>query len=64
MVEPDASGASYFFAAAAITGGKVRVEGLGDGSLQGDARFVDILSKMGCRTMKSHDWLEVEGCAN
>ncbi|MDP6924310.1 MAG: 3-phosphoshikimate 1-carboxyvinyltransferase [Candidatus Scalindua sp.] len=61
MVEPDASGASYFLAAAAITGGKVRVEGLGEGSLQGDARFVDILGKMGCRTKKSHDWLEVEG---
>jgi len=61
MVEPDASGASYFFAAAAITGGKVRVEGLGDGSLQGDTKFVDILSKMGCKTKKSQDWLEVEG---
>ncbi len=61
MVEPDASGASYFFAAAAITGGKVRVEGLGDSSLQGDIKFVDILSKMGCRTIKSRDWLEVEG---
>ena len=61
MVEPDASGASYFFAAAAITGGKVRVDGLGDGSLQGDTKFVDILSKMGCRTRKSQDWLEVEG---
>jgi len=61
MVEPDASGASYFFAAAAITGGKVRVEGLGECSLQGDAKFVDILSRMGCRTKKSQDWLEVEG---
>ncbi len=61
MVEPDASGASYFFAAAAITGGKIRVEGLGEGSLQGDATFVDILEKMGCRTRKSQDWLEVEG---
>ncbi len=61
MVEPDASGASYFFAAAAITGGKVRVEGLGEGSLQGDATFVDILEKMGCRTRKSSNWLEVEG---
>ncbi len=61
MVEPDASGASYFFAAAAITGGKVRVEGLGDVSLQGDTKFVDILGKMGCRTSKSQDWLEVEG---
>ena len=61
MVEPDASGASYFLAAAAITGGKVRVDGLGEDSLQGDARFVDILGKMGCRVKKSHDWLEVEG---
>ncbi|MHC4182925.1 MAG: 3-phosphoshikimate 1-carboxyvinyltransferase [Planctomycetota bacterium] len=61
MVEPDASSASYFFAAAAITGGKVRVEGLGENSLQGDASFVDILDKMGCVTRKAKDWLEVEG---
>ncbi len=61
MVEPDASGASYFFAAAAITGGRVRVEGLGEDSLQGDAKFVDILREMGCSVRKSSDWLEVEG---
>ncbi len=61
MVEPDASSASYFFAVAAITGGKVRVEGLGENSLQGDASFVDILDKMGCVTRKAKDWLEVEG---
>jgi len=61
MVEPDASGASYFFAAAAITGGRVKVEGLGESSLQGDARFVDILKEMGCSVRKSSDWLEVEG---
>lgn len=61
IVEPDASSASYFFAAAAITGGKVRVEGLGEKSLQGDASFVDILGKMGCITRKNGDWLEVEG---
>ena len=42
-IEPDASAASYFFAAAAITGGRVVVDGLGRGSLQGDLRFVDIL---------------------
>lgn len=61
QVEPDASSASYFFAAAAITGGKVRVEGLGDRSLQGDASFVDVLGKMGCTIRKSGNWLEVEG---
>jgi 3-phosphoshikimate 1-carboxyvinyltransferase len=63
MVEPDASGASYFFAAAAIAGGRVRVEGLGENSLQGDIKFVDILKEMGCSVRKSSDWLEVEGGA-
>ncbi len=61
MVEPDASGASYFLAAAAITGGKIRVDGLGECSLQGDATFVDILEKMGCKIRKTQGWLEVEG---
>jgi 3-phosphoshikimate 1-carboxyvinyltransferase len=48
-IEPDASAASYFFALAAITGGKVTVEGLGKGSLQGDLDFVQVLAHMGCR---------------
>lgn len=61
IVEPDASGASYFFAAAAITGGRVKVEGLGEDSLQGDAKFIDILRDMGCSVRKASDWLEVEG---
>jgi 3-phosphoshikimate 1-carboxyvinyltransferase len=47
-VEPDASAASYFFAAAAITGGEVTVDGLGHDSLQGDIRFCDCLAQMGC----------------
>jgi 3-phosphoshikimate 1-carboxyvinyltransferase len=47
-IEPDASAASYFFAAAAVTGGTVTVEGLGTSSLQGDMAFVDILEHMGC----------------
>lgn len=46
-IEPDASNASYFFAAAAITGGEVRVAGLGTHSLQGDLDFVDVLEEMG-----------------
>src|SRR5262249_40053188 len=48
-VEPDASAASYFFAAAALTGGRVTVLGLPENSLQGDLRFVDVLAEMGCR---------------
>ncbi len=49
VVEPDASAATYFFAAAAITGGRVTVEGLGTDSVQGDWGFVRILEQMGCR---------------
>lgn len=47
-IEPDASNASYFFAAAAVTGGRVRVEGLGIDSMQGDLDFVSVLEAMGC----------------
>src|SRR6202041_1774139 len=47
-VEPDASAASYFFAAAAITGGEVTVRGLSRDSLQGDVNFVKLLAQMGC----------------
>ncbi|MDA1017144.1 MAG: 3-phosphoshikimate 1-carboxyvinyltransferase [Planctomycetota bacterium] len=51
-IEPDASAASYFFAMAAVTGGRVTVEGLHRNSLQGDIGFVDVLERMGCRV----DW--------
>jgi 3-phosphoshikimate 1-carboxyvinyltransferase len=47
-IEPDASAASYFFAAAAITGGEVTVEGLSAASVQGDVAFCDCLKQMGC----------------
>jgi 3-phosphoshikimate 1-carboxyvinyltransferase len=47
-VEPDASSASYPLAVAAVAGGTVEVPGLGTGSLQGDARFADLLAAMGC----------------
>jgi 3-phosphoshikimate 1-carboxyvinyltransferase len=47
-IEPDASNASYFFAAAALTGGRVRVPGLRADGLQGDTAFVEVLAKMGC----------------
>jgi 3-phosphoshikimate 1-carboxyvinyltransferase len=47
-IEPDASAASYFLAAAAITGGTVTVEGLSRTSMQGDVRFAEVLAEMGC----------------
>jgi 3-phosphoshikimate 1-carboxyvinyltransferase len=61
-VEPDASTASYFFAAAAVTGGRVAVEGLRrDGALQGDVRFVDILEAMGAEVRETPQGLQVAG---
>jgi 3-phosphoshikimate 1-carboxyvinyltransferase len=60
-IEPDASAASYFFAAAAITGGTVTVLGLGRNSLQGDLRFVDALARMGCDVILGEDRTIVHG---
>ncbi len=60
-VEPDASAASYFFATAAITGGRVRVEGLGPTSLQGDLAFVDVLERMGALVTRESTAITVVG---
>lgn len=60
-IEPDASAASYFFAAAAITRGEVTVEGVSRGSLQGDVAFVDVLARMGCRVEARDDAITVRG---
>ena len=46
-IEPDASSACYFWAAAALTGGRIRTEGVGTDSIQGDARFAWVLESMG-----------------
>ena len=48
-VEGDAMAAGYLWAAAAITGGRVRVENVGSRSVQGDKRLADVLAQMGCR---------------
>ncbi len=58
-IEPDASAASYFFAAAVICGGRVRVPGLGRASAQGDLAFVDILDTMGARVRWEEGAVEV-----
>ena len=60
-IEPDASAASYFFAAAAVTGGEVTVEGLSRDSLQGDVGFVDALVQMGCAAEFHPDAITVRG---
>ena len=61
MVEPDCSQASYFWAAAAITGTSVKVKGISLNSSQGDVRFVEILKKMGCRITYDNNGITVTG---
>lgn len=52
-VEPDASGATYFLAAAAmVPGARCVVPGLGEGSLQGDTAFADLLARMGAAVVR------------
>jgi 3-phosphoshikimate 1-carboxyvinyltransferase len=60
-IEPDASNASYFFAAAALTGGRVRVDDITADSAQGDIRFVDVLEQMGCTVNRDDKGIEVIG---
>lgn len=60
-VEPDASSASYFLAAAAVTGGRVRVPGLGPHALQGDVAFAGVLEQMGCSVDVDENGVEVRG---
>ncbi len=60
-VEGDASNASYFFAAAAVTRGRVRVENFRPASVQGDAGFLGILEEMGCEVKRGGNFGEVRG---
>ena len=59
FVEGDASSASYFLAAAAITGGPLRVTGVGRDSIQGDVAFTEVLAAMGANVDIGPDWIEV-----
>ncbi|MFI6071214.1 3-phosphoshikimate 1-carboxyvinyltransferase [Actinoplanes sp. NPDC051343] len=62
-IEPDASSASYFFAAAALAGGEVTVPGLGSGALQGDLAFVEVLEEMGAHVSITPEGTTVRGGA-
>ena len=61
LIEGDASSASYFFGAAAIGRGPVRVHGLGKHSVQGDYQFLDIIELMGATVNRAESWTDVTG---
>ena len=60
-VEPDASQAGYFWAAAAITGAEIKVRGLTRHSKQGDIGFVELLERMGCQVSQETNGIRVKG---
>ena len=60
VVEGDYSSASYFFAVAAVCGGKVTVTNLAPESVQGDRAFLDVLNRMGCRVFQGENSVTVE----
>jgi len=68
FVEGDASSASYFLAAGAISGltggGPVRVEGVGRSSTQGDVRFAETLERMGADVTMGENWIEAKAGAD
>ena len=60
-IEADASSASYFWAAAALTGGKVTIANLDLESVQGDIDFLSVLARMGCHLISGPEGITVEG---
>lgn len=60
-IEPDASTASYFFAAAALTQNTIHIKNLTAESLQGDLKFLDTLAKIGCLIIKNSSGISVTG---
>jgi 3-phosphoshikimate 1-carboxyvinyltransferase len=62
-IEADASSAHYLLAAAALTAGRVRVEGIGTASLQGDVRFATVLERMGATVTWGEKEIAVQGPA-
>jgi 3-phosphoshikimate 1-carboxyvinyltransferase len=61
QIEGDASGASYFFGAAAVTGGRVTVANVPVPSLQGDAKLLPFLARMGCKIEQTEAGITVIG---
>jgi 3-phosphoshikimate 1-carboxyvinyltransferase len=60
-IEGDCSSASYFFLAAALCKGKVRVRHINPHTLQGDIGILSIIERLGCAVVRGVDWVEVRG---
>ncbi len=60
-IEGDVSTASYFFLAAALLKGRVRVENINPRTRQGDIAFLTLLERLGCRVLRGENHVEIEG---
>lgn len=61
QIEPDVSAACYFYAAAALTGGRTIVKNVTWACMQGDLKFIRLLGEMGCNVSETPDGIEVQG---
>lgn len=61
QIEPDVSAACYFYAAAALTGGRTIVKNVTWECMQGDLKFISLLEQMGCTVKDSPEGIEVRG---
>jgi 3-phosphoshikimate 1-carboxyvinyltransferase len=61
IVEPDASSLSYFAAAAALCGGRVKLPRVAPDSAQGDLAFLEVLERMGAAVSRQKDEIEIHG---
>lgn len=64
QIEPDVSAACYFYAAAALTGGRTVVENVTWDCMQGDLEFIRLLEKLGCTVQETASGIEVTGAKN
>ena len=60
-IEGDVSSASYFYLAAALCRGKVRVSNIQPTTVQGDIGLLAIMERVGCNVRKGKNWVEVTG---
>lgn len=64
LIEPDVSGAGYFFAMAVLTGGSILVKDVHLKSLQGDIRFLDVLERLGAKIEDTAAGVKLQGPEN
>ncbi len=61
QIEPDISAACYFYAAAALTGGKALVKNVTWDCMQGDLQLLNVLAQMGCTITETAQGIVVCG---